>query len=251
CIDLIPDPGFSDRLSDDPGELERVLDYTIKAVIKGNGYQPRPEESTAIFLKLKKFCDRIGFVPSYPATWDELDKPHSFQPSLAVVWTPELARFVREIAPALNCTTAQAKDLLKLVFNWIEARSEMAYSICASLMNRAGIKAHNDKVAAFFAALKREGFIEKAKNYGHFRDTDGQVRKHGNFYVNTAKVVFRQQMGEEALNQQGVYSLYLLYLSFLSSESCDFLLELRRVNVDQRFRRRVRDLYGHTWNVAA
>jgi hypothetical protein len=251
CIDIIPDPTFSDRLSDNSGELERVLDYTITAVIKGNGYQPRPEESTAIFLNLKKFCDRIGFVPSDPSTWDVLDKPHGFEPALHLVWTPKLARFVREIAPVLHCTMTQAKDLLKLVFNWIEARNEMAYSICASLMNRAGIKAHNDKVAAFLTALKREGYIEKVKNYGHFQDADGTVRKHGNFYVNTSKVVFRQQMGKEAMNQQGTHTLYLLYLSFLSSDLCEYLLEHRRLVMEERFRRRVCDLYGHTWKVAA
>ena len=58
-------------------------------------------------------------------------------------------------------------------------------------MNRVGISGSNDNVSAFFAILKREGFVDKAKNYGHYRDAYGAVRKHGNFYVNTAKVVFR------------------------------------------------------------
>jgi len=251
CIDLIPDTSFSDRLSDNPGELERVLDYKLKAIINNNGYQPRPEESTRIFLNLKKFCDRIGFVPSDPDTWAVIDKPHGFEPVLAIVWTPELARLVRELTPVLNCSMTQAKDLLKLVFNWIEAKNEMAYSIVGSLMNRVGIKAHNDKVRDFLFALKRNGFVAKAKNYGHFRDFDGQVRKHGNFYLNTSKVMFREQMGEDAINQQGTFILYLLYLSFLSSEYCEYLLELRRGVLDERFRRRIRDLYGYTRMAAA
>ena len=251
CIDLIPDTSFSDRLSDDPDELERVLDFTIAAVIKSNGYQPRPEESTRIFLNLKKFCDRIGFVPSDPDTWAVIDEPHRFEPVLGVVWTPDLARLVRELTPVLHCSMAQAKEFLKLFFNWIEARNETAYSIVGLLMNRVGIKAHNDKVAAFFAVMKGHGFIEKVKNYGHFRDADGEVRQHGNFYVNTAKVVFREQMGNEAINQQGIQSLYLLYLSFLSSDYCEYLLEHRRLVLDDRFQRRILDLYGHIKRAAA
>jgi hypothetical protein len=245
CIDLIPDTSFSDRLSDNPGELERVIEYTLKAILKDNGYQARPDESTAIFLNLKKLCNRIGFVPSDPTTWDALSKPHSFEPTLQLVWTPELVALVREVAPVLQATASQAKELLKLVYNWIEARSEMAYSIVASLMNRVGIKGHNNNVAAFLATLKQQGFIEKAKNYGNFQGADGKVRKHGNFYVNTAKVLFREQIvGEEAMDQpRHVHTLYLLYLSFLSSDFCEILLEHRRLNVEERYARRVVALF--------
>ena len=132
CIDIIPDASFSDRLANDPGELERVMDFTINAIIKNNGYQPRPQESTLIFQNVKKLCDRIKFVPSDPTTWDVLDKPHQFEPVLSLVWTPELARLVRELTPVLHCTMTQAKEMLKLALNWIEAKNEMAYSICAS-----------------------------------------------------------------------------------------------------------------------
>ena len=99
--------------------------------------------------------------------------------------------------------------------------------------------------------MKAQGFIEKVKNYGCFQDEDGKVRRHGNFYVNTAKVMFREQIGGEAMDQQGTYSLYLLYLSFLSSDSCEYLLEYRRLMLEERFRRRIRALYSHTWKTAA
>jgi len=150
CIDLIPDTGFSDRLSDDPGELERVMEYTLVAAVKNNGYQRRPDESTRIFLNLKKLCDRIGFVPSDPDTWANLDKHQPFQPDLHLVWTPELARLVRELAPILTCTMSQAKDVVKLAFAWIEARNETAYSKVATLMNQVGISGSNDNVSAFW-----------------------------------------------------------------------------------------------------
>src|SRR5262249_17445307 len=150
-----------------------------------------------------------------------------------LVWTPELARFVRELAPILKGNMSQTKELLKLVFNWIEARNEMSYSVCASLINRVGIKSHNDKVRDFLFALRNHGFIEKAKNYGHFKDAKGQLRQHGNFYSNTVKVVFRQQLTEIASDQTNKIHVYLLYLSFASSDSCDYLLEHRRLTVNE------------------
>jgi hypothetical protein len=250
CIDLIPDTSFSDRLSDSPAELERVMDYTLDAVIKNNGYQARPDESTGIFLKIKKKCDRIGFVPSDPSTWATLDKHETFQPDVKLVWTPELAALVRTLAPILTCTMSQAKDFLKLFFAWIEGKNEAAYSVIAGLMEQVGVSGHNDKVAAMLKVMKAEGFIEKVKNHGHFQDADGKVRRHGNFYVNTAKVIFREQIGGEAFDQQGTHGLYLLYLSFLSSDSCEYLLEYRRLTLEERYRRRIRALYSHTWITA-
>jgi hypothetical protein len=251
CIDLIPDTSFSDRLSDSPAELERVMDYTLEAIIKNNGYQRRPDESIRIFLKIKKFCDRIGFVPSDPGTWAVLDKHATFQPDLKLVWTPELAVLVRTLAPILTCTMSQAKDFLKLFFAWVEGKNETSYSKVVMLMEQVGISGHNDKVAAMFKVMKAEGFIEKAKNHGHFLDEEGRVRTHGNFYVNTAKIMFREQIGGEAFDQQGMCNLYLLYLSFLSSDSCEYLLEYRRLMLKERFRRRVRACHGHTWKMAA
>ena len=251
CIDLIPDTSFSDRLSDNPAELERVMDYTLEAIIKTNGYQGRPDESTRIFLKIKKFCDRIGFVPSDPGTWVVLEKHQPFEPDLKLVWTPELAALVRALAPILTCTMAQAKDFLKLFFAWVEARNETSYSKVVMLMEQVGISGHNDKVAAMFKVMKAEGFIEKVKAHGHFQGEDGQVRTHGNFYVNTAKTMFREQIGGEAFDQQGTHTLYLLYLTFLSSDSCEYLLEYRRLMLEQRYSRRIRALYSHTWKMAA
>ena len=251
CIDLIPDTSFSDRLSDNPAELERVMDYTLEAIVKNNGYQARPAESTRILLNLKKTCDRIGFVPSDPSTWATLDNHDIFKADMRLVWTPELATLVRTLVPILSCTMSQAKDFLKLFFAWVEAKNESSYSKIASLMIQVGICGHNDKVAAMLKVMKAQGFIEKVKDHGQFQDADGQVRTHGNFYVNTAKVVFREQIGGEAFDQQGMCRVYLLYLSFVSSDSCEYLLEYRRLVLEERFRRRIRALYSHTWKQAA
>jgi hypothetical protein len=251
CIDLIPDTSFSDRLSDNPAELERVMDYTLEAIIRNNGYQARPDESTRIFLKIKKFCDRIGFVPSDSSTWATLDKHEAFQPDLKLVWTPALAALIRVLAPILSCTMSQAKDFLKLFFAWVEEKNETSYTKVGPLMEQVGIAGSNDNISAMFKIMTAQGFIEKVKNYGCFQDADGKVRRHGNFYINTAKIMFREQIGGEAFDQQGVHILYLLYLSFLSSDSCEYLLEYRRLMSEERYRRRIRALYSHTWKKAA
>ena len=190
CIDLIPDTSFSDRLSDNPAELERVMDYTLEAIIKNNGYQRRPDESTRIFLNLKKTCNRIGFVPSDPDTWANLDKHQTFQPDLHLVLTPELAALVRALAPILTCTMSQAKDFLKLFFAWVEAKNETAYSKVAPLMEQVGIAGSNDNISAMFKVMKAQGFIEKVKNHGHYpgrrrkgAETRQLLRQHGEDHV--------------------------------------------------------------------
>jgi len=251
CIDLIPDTSFSDRLSENPAELERVMDYTLEAIVKNNGYQRRPDESTKILLNLKKKCARIGFVPSDPSTWATLNKEEVFQPDLELVFTPELAALVRTLAPILTCTMSQAKDFLKLFFAWVEARNETSYSKIAPLMVQAGIAGSNDNISAMLKVMKAQGFIEKVKPHGHYRDDDGKVRRHGTFYVNTAKIMFREQIGGEAFDQQGMCNVYLLYLTFLSSNSCEYLLEYRRLTMEERYRRRIRALHSHTWKKAA
>ena len=48
-------------------------------------------------------------------------------------------------------------------------------------------------------------------------------------------------------DQPSIPPLYLLYLTFLSSDSCEYLLEYRRLTLEERYRRRIRDLYSHTW----
>lgn len=201
-------------------------------------------------------------MPSDPATWATVDKQKGYEPEMELIWTPELASVVRELTPALNGTMSQVKDFLKLFFAWVEAKSETAYSVIAPLMVRAKMKGHNDNIAAFLKVMKAQGFIEKAKSYGYRTQADGTVRKHGNFYVNTAKVVFREQVttpvhtatvvfrdrgNTEATDQPSIPSLYLLYLSWLTSDSCEYLLEYRRLVLEERYRRRIRALYSHTW----
>jgi hypothetical protein len=68
--ETIPDTSFSDRLSAGNGsELLRTDAYTARKTAQGNLGQERPDESTAIFAKVKAYCDRIGFVFADPSTW--------------------------------------------------------------------------------------------------------------------------------------------------------------------------------------
>jgi hypothetical protein len=71
---LIPDPSFSDRLMGNIGELLRSDAYTARHIGDGNGYQPRPDESTDIFAGVKARCQQLGFVFADPATWGVLGR---------------------------------------------------------------------------------------------------------------------------------------------------------------------------------
>jgi hypothetical protein len=71
---MIPDPGFSDRLTSNLGELLRTDAYTVEKIADGNLYQPRPEESSEIFVAVKRRCEQIGFVFADPLTWGVLDR---------------------------------------------------------------------------------------------------------------------------------------------------------------------------------
>jgi hypothetical protein len=70
---MIPDPSFSDRLSKGAvGELLRTDAYTARHIEDGNGYQPRPDDSTDIFAGVRARCRQLGFVFADPATWEVL-----------------------------------------------------------------------------------------------------------------------------------------------------------------------------------
>src|SRR5262249_41622115 len=45
----------------------------------GNLYQGRPEESSAIFSRVKQYCQRIGFVFADRSTWHVLNKRKVFK----------------------------------------------------------------------------------------------------------------------------------------------------------------------------
>jgi hypothetical protein len=71
---MIPDPSFSDRLTGDIGELLRTDAYTARHIGDGNRYQPRADDSTAIFAGVKARCRQIGFVFADPSTWGVLGR---------------------------------------------------------------------------------------------------------------------------------------------------------------------------------
>jgi hypothetical protein len=71
---MIPEPGFSDRLTGNVGELLRTDAYTARHIEEGNLYQPRPDESSEIFSRVKARCQQIGFVFADPSTWNVLER---------------------------------------------------------------------------------------------------------------------------------------------------------------------------------
>ena len=60
--EMIPDKSFSDRLSSgDISQLLRTDAYTVNKIEEDNLYQPRPEESTDIFARVKARCQQNWF----------------------------------------------------------------------------------------------------------------------------------------------------------------------------------------------
>jgi hypothetical protein len=69
------DTSFSDRVSQDEGEVWRVVNYLCRALEDGNGYQPRPEESSGIFREVVACWRRRGFDPVAYLLEDEAELP--------------------------------------------------------------------------------------------------------------------------------------------------------------------------------
>jgi hypothetical protein len=55
--------------------LWRVLNYLCRALEDGNGYQPRPEESSGIFREVVACWRRRGFDPVAYLLEDEAELP--------------------------------------------------------------------------------------------------------------------------------------------------------------------------------
>jgi hypothetical protein len=115
----IPDKRFSDRLSGHISELLRTDAYTAAKIEDGNLYQPRPEESTAIFARVQARCQQIGFVFADPSTWHVLGSRKAFPFDLAgldfsLTFEEKLA--VKEPGLALlKCDTASVYQAAHLV----------------------------------------------------------------------------------------------------------------------------------------
>ena len=129
---------FSDRLTANFEEIQRVTGYAVDAVWGCNGYQPDPALSE---VKLKASVDAWagrGFRLHDPATWRFCNCPDV--PPLKLVWTTTLLALIPELAAVAHADEDQARAFLETVLSFVEARNELSESMVGNLLERCGIK---------------------------------------------------------------------------------------------------------------
>jgi hypothetical protein len=180
---------FGDRLTDDFGEIQRVMAYAVEAVWSRNGYQKDPESSDAKLKASVEAWARTGFRLHDPSTWRHPEAV--IVPDFKVVWTSDLLNVVPELATVAHTTAEQAKVLLEKVLAFVQSHSELAESMVGRLLEQVGIKGRSrQKQHDVRKLLVERGLLVKQFNY--FQDKVSGYR-HGNFYVCGLAVSFEHE----------------------------------------------------------
>jgi hypothetical protein len=230
---------FSDRLTDNFEELQRVMAFAVNAVWKNNGYQKDPIKSEAKLQAAVAAWSRRGFKLHDPATWDK--HKQAVVPDLKLVWTADLLPLVPELERVAHCRHDQAKVFIEKVLAFVEANNELAESMVGRLLEEVGIKGKcRQKQHDLRKLLVEKELLLKQKNY--FSDPDSGYR-HGNFYICGPGVRFEES---------GPHTTHTVSISYLSvdvtpvdsssADWLDFVMEDRRLACDRRYRERLRQL---------
>jgi hypothetical protein len=230
---------FSDRLTDNFQELQRVTAFAVDAVWKNNGYQKDPTLSEAKLKATVAAWSRRGFKLHDPATWDK--HRQAVVPELKLVWTASLLSLIPELERLAHCDYEQAKRFIEKVLAFVEANNELAESMVGRLLEEVGIKGKcRQKQHDVRKLLVDKGLLLKQKNY--FSDPDTGYR-HGNFYICGPGVRFQ----EPGPHTHHTVSISYLSVDFspvdsTSDDWLDFVMEDRRLACDRRYRERLRQL---------
>jgi hypothetical protein len=230
---------FSDRLTDNFEELQRVMAFAVAAVWKSNGYQKDPVTSEAKLKAAVEAWSRRGFKLHDPATWDK--HKQAVVPELKLVWTAELLALVPEVEKTAYCSHDQAKVFIEKVLAFVECNNELAESMVGRLLEEVGIKGRcRQKQHDVRKLLVEKGLLLKQKNY--FSDPDTGYR-HGNFYICGPGVRF-EESGPHNTHPVSIHylSLNTAPLDPMSDDWLDFVMEARRLACDRRYRERLRQL---------
>src|SRR5262249_8867283 len=92
---------FSDRLTDNFEELQRVMAFAVDAVWTNNGYQKDPVTSEAKLKAAVAAWSKKGFRLHDPATWH--NHKQAVVPELKLVWTASLLGLIPELVPIAHC----------------------------------------------------------------------------------------------------------------------------------------------------
>jgi hypothetical protein len=232
---------FSDRLTDNFEELQRVMAFAVDAVWKNNGYQKDPVTSEAKLKAAVAAWSRRGFKLHDPATWH--NHKQAVVPELKLVWTASLLSLIPELVQIAHCDQDQARRFIEKILAFVEANNELAETMVGNLLEEVGIKGKcRQKQHEVRKLLVEKGVLWKQKNY--FNDPDTGYR-HGNFYICGAGVRF----AEESVPPHNTHTVSICYLSVdvspvdsTSDDWLDFVMEARRLQCDQRYGERLRQL---------
>jgi hypothetical protein len=170
---------FSDRLTDNFGELQRVMAFAVDAVWKNNGYQKDPVTSEAKLKAAVAAWSKKGFRLHDPTTWHK--HKQAVVPELKLMWTASLLGLIPELVQIAHCDHDQAKRFIEKVLAFVECNNELAESMVGRLLEEVGIKGKcRQKQHDVRKLLVDKGLLLKQKNY--FSDPDSGYR-HGNFYI--------------------------------------------------------------------
>jgi len=197
---------FSDRLTDNFAEIQRVMAYAVNAVWDDNGYQNDPALSE---IKLKASVEagvRRGFRLHDPATWPCCNCPDV--PALKLDWTPTLLTLIPELAALAHADQDQARAFLEKVLAFVQGRNELSESMVGRLLEQCGIKGQSrQKQHDVRKFLVEQGLLIKQRNY--FCDKTTGYR-HGNFYICGLAVSFEEEE-ERARHTTHTVSIYLSF----------------------------------------
>jgi hypothetical protein len=230
---------FSDRLTDNFAELQRVMGYALAAVWKNNGYQKDPITSEEKLKAAVAAWSKKGFRLHDLATWDK--HKQAVVPDLKLVWTAELLALVPEVEKTAYCSHDQAKVFIEKVLAFVECNNELAESMVGRLLEEVGIKGKcRQKQHDVRKLLVDKGLLLEQRNY--FSDPDSGYR-HGNFYICGPGVRFAEP-GPHTTHTVSIpyLSVDVTPLDSTSDDWLDFVMESRRLACDRRYRERRRQL---------
>jgi hypothetical protein len=231
---------FSDRLTDNFGELQRVMAFAVDAVWKNNGYQKDPVLSEDKLRAAVETWSRRGFKLHDPTTWD--NHKQAVVPELKLVWTADLLALIPELVDVAFCSYDQAKAFIEKVLSFVEANNELAESMVGKLLEEVGIKGRSrQKQHEVRKFLVDKGLLLKQKNY--FSDKVTGYR-HGNFYICGLGVRFEEEVVPHTPQTVSIcyLSLNVTPLTRDSDDWLDLVMERRRLGCERRYRERSRQL---------
>ena len=233
---------FSDRLTDNFGEIQRVMAFAVEAVWQSNGYQKDPVTSEAKLRAAVAAWSKRGFRLHNPDTWNK--HKQAVVPDMKLVWTPAILTLIPKLAALAHATEEQAQRFIEKVLAFVDCNNELAESMVGNLLEEAGIKGKSrQKQHDVLQKPPRKTVCSSSGRITSGDQTTGY--RHGNFYICGAGVRFEES--ERATNN--THPVSIDYLSFdtspidtTSHDWPDFVMEVRRLGCDQRYRERLRQL---------